>query len=164
MRAIERGVKVHILARPPHTLKKDKLIEGVGGLRIMNDVGAKVHKPKHLRLHGKMMLSHGDRAIIGSINLAPGSFDGRRELAIDVNDEPILRRLEKIAEEDWKHSEPLDLSDKGLMKDLAKRGKEAGAADLVLDVKPPKKPKADGRGAKPERRAAKDRPTKCAKG
>ena|SRR5215471_8576809 len=164
VRAIERGVKVHILARPPHTLKKDKLIEGVGGLRIMNDVGAKVHKPKHLRLHGKMMLSHGDRAIIGSINLAPGSFDGRRELAIDVNDEHILRRLEKIAEEDWKHSEPLDLSDKGLMKDLAKRGKEAGAEDLVLDVKPPKKPKADGRAAKPERRAAKDRVTRRTKG
>jgi cardiolipin synthase len=139
VRALERGVKVRILARPPHTLKKDKLIEGVGGLRIMHDVGAKVHKLKHLRLHGKMLLAHGERAIIGSINLAPGSFDGRRELAIDVNDHEILRRLEKIAEHDWEHSEPLDLSDEGLLADLAKRGKEAGAADLVLDVKPPKK-------------------------
>ena len=27
------------------------------------------------------------RAIIGSINLAPGSFDSRRELAIEVDDE-----------------------------------------------------------------------------
>ena len=46
VRAVERGVKVHILARPPHTLKADKLIEGVGGLRIMQDVGAKVHTLK----------------------------------------------------------------------------------------------------------------------
>ena len=46
VRAASRGVKVHIIARPPHTLKTEKLIEGVGGLRIMSDVGAKMHKLK----------------------------------------------------------------------------------------------------------------------
>jgi phosphatidylserine/phosphatidylglycerophosphate/cardiolipin synthase-like enzyme len=79
-------VKVHVLARAPHTLKKDKLIEGVGGLRILQDVGAKVHKPKGLRLHAKMLLADDARAIIGSINLTPGSFDARRELAIETDD------------------------------------------------------------------------------
>src|SRR6201996_7952128 len=44
VRAKERGVKIHVMARPPHTLKKDKLLEGVGGLRILNDVGVSVHK------------------------------------------------------------------------------------------------------------------------
>ena len=34
VRAVTRGVKVHILAKPPHSLKPDKLIEGFGGLRI----------------------------------------------------------------------------------------------------------------------------------
>ena len=47
MRAARRGVKVHILARPPHTLKAEQLIEGVGGLRIMQDrarlIGATLH-------------------------------------------------------------------------------------------------------------------------
>ena len=43
-RATERGVRAHIMARPPHTLKHDKLVEGVGGLPIMHDVGAKVHR------------------------------------------------------------------------------------------------------------------------
>ena len=81
---------MHILARPPHTLKKEKLIEGVGGLRIMNDVGAKVHKLKGLRLHGKMLLADGARAIVGSVNLAPGSFDARRELAIEVDDAHVV--------------------------------------------------------------------------
>jgi cardiolipin synthase A/B len=139
VRAVTRGVKVHILARPPHTLKMNKLIEGVGGLRIMQDVGAKVHKLKGLKLHGKMMLADGARAIVGSVNLAPGSFDGRRELAIEVDDAHVIKRLEKVAHHDWENSRLLDLSDAGLMADLEKRHKgdkdeaAAGAADLVLD-------------------------------
>ena len=39
-------MKVHVLARPPHKLKKQKLVEAVGGMRIMDDVGIKVHKLK----------------------------------------------------------------------------------------------------------------------
>ena len=35
VRAHERGVKIHIMARPPHKLKIDKLVEGVSGLRIL---------------------------------------------------------------------------------------------------------------------------------
>jgi phosphatidylserine/phosphatidylglycerophosphate/cardiolipin synthase-like enzyme len=132
VRARESGVKIHVMARPPHTLKKEKLIEGVGGLRIMDDVGIKIHKLKHLKLHGKMLLADGSRAIVGSINLAPGSFDDRRELAIEVHDEEVVDRLHKIARYDWKHSHPLDLSDEGLLADLEKRG-GAGVEELVLD-------------------------------
>ena len=138
VRAAGRGVKVHIIARPPHTLKAEKLIEGVGGLRIMADVGAKVHKLKGLRLHGKMLLADGERAIVGSVNLAPGSFDARRELAIEVDDSHVVGPLEKVAKHDWDHSDSLDLSDEGLMADLEKRGKESSAADLVLDADPKK--------------------------
>jgi cardiolipin synthase A/B len=132
VRAKERGVKVHVMARPPHTLKKEKLIEGVGGLRIMDDVGIKIHKLKHLKLHGKMLLADKARAIVGSINLAPGSFDDRRELAIEVHDEAVVERLQKFAHHDWEHSHPLDLSDEGLMQDLEKRGKE-GVEKLALN-------------------------------
>ena len=96
VRARERGVKVHIMARPPHTLKKDKLIEGVGGLRIMHDVGAKIHKLKGLKLHGKMLLADDKRAIVGSINLAPGSFDARRELAIETDAHHVVNRLLQV--------------------------------------------------------------------
>jgi len=138
VRAAGRGVKVHIVARPPHTLKAEKLIEGVGGLRIMSDVGAKVHKLKGMRLHGKMLLADGARAIVGSVNLAPGSFDARRELAIEVDDAHVVGPLERVAKHDWDHSQALDLTDEGLMADLKKRGKESGAADLVLDAAPAK--------------------------
>jgi phosphatidylserine/phosphatidylglycerophosphate/cardiolipin synthase-like enzyme len=135
VRAASRGVKVHVMARPPHTLKKEKLVEGVGGIRILNDVGVKVHKLKHLRLHAKMLLADGKRAIIGSINLSPGSFDSRRELAIEVNDKHVVKRLHHVARHDWQHSHPLDLSDEGLMADLEKRGRKgAGAEKLALNV------------------------------
>ena len=81
VRAARRGVRVRILAKRPRSLKPDKLIEGVGGLRILQDVGVKVHTLKHLKLHAKMLLADSKRTIVGSINLAPGSFDARRELA-----------------------------------------------------------------------------------
>ena len=133
VRAALRGVKVHIMAKPPHSLKKDKLVEGVGGLRIMDDVGIKIHKLKSLKLHGKMILADNVRAIVGSINLAPGSFDDRRELAIEVHDEDIVERLHKIARHDWENSYPLDLSDEGLFADLENYVK-GSFASLALDV------------------------------
>ena len=130
VRAAIRGVKVHILTKPPHSLKAEKLIEGVGGLRILQDVGAKVHTMKHLKLHAKMMLADGKRAIVGSINLAPGSFDGRRELAIETHDPGTVLRLEETAQRDWDSSHKIDLSDAGLLLDLKKR--ELDPSHLVL--------------------------------
>jgi phosphatidylserine/phosphatidylglycerophosphate/cardiolipin synthase-like enzyme len=129
--AASRGVKVHVMARPPHTLKMEKLVEGVGGLRIMDDVGIKIHKLKYLKLHGKMLLADGCRAIIGSINLTPGSFDHRRELAIEVHDAEVIERLQKIAHYDWENSHTLDLSDQGLLEDLENMA-PAGVEKLVL--------------------------------
>jgi phosphatidylserine/phosphatidylglycerophosphate/cardiolipin synthase-like enzyme len=133
VRASRRGVKVDIIARPPHTLKRDKLVEGVGGLRIMDDVGIKIRKLKHLRLHGKMMLADGVAAMVGSINFAAGSLDGRRELAIEVHDSNVVDRLHEIARSDWEHSHLLDLSDGGLLADLEDRIEGSGAL-LAVDA------------------------------
>src|SRR5206468_11984302 len=99
----------------------EKLVEGVGGLRIMDDMGVKVHKLKHLKLHGKMLLADGVAAIVGSINFAAGSLDGRRELAIEVPDDDVVDRLHHVARHDWEPSHPLDLSDEGLRADLESR-------------------------------------------
>ena len=132
VRANGRGVKVHVLARPPHKLKKEKLVEAVGGMRIMDDVGIKVHKLKGLKLHAKLLFADGVRAIIGSINLAPGSFDSRRELAIEVRDQEVMDRLHSVVHEDWKNSRPLDLTDSGLLADLEDTDKNA-AEDLALE-------------------------------
>jgi len=128
VRARRRGVKVHVMARPPHTLKTEKLIEGVGGLRILDDVGVKVHKVRGLKLHAKLLFADGVRAIIGSINLAPGSFDSRRELAIEVRDEDVVDRIHRVVHHDWENSHPIDLTDEGLMADLGEeRGNEVAS-------------------------------------
>lgn len=133
VRACARGVSVRVMARPPHNLKPDKLIEGVGGLRIMRDVGAKVHRLKRLKLHGKMLLADEERAIIGSINLAPGSFDERRELAIETDAPEVIARLKEVTRRDWDDSRMLDLSDEGVLADLSKRhAQRKGAKQLAL--------------------------------
>ena len=118
VRAARRGVKVSILARRPHTLKRDKLVEGVGGLRILDDTGVKVHQLRSMKLHGKMLLADGVAAIIGSINLAPGSLDSRRELSIEVRNDEVVDRLSAVVRADWEHSRPMDLTDAGLLDDL----------------------------------------------
>lgn len=121
MRASKRGVKVHIMAKAPHSLKADKLIEGVEGLRIMDDVGIKIHTIKNLRLHGKILFGDKNRAVVGSINLTAGSFEERRELAIELNDDDVIDRLHEIIKSDWENSHPMDLSDQGLLDDLKSR-------------------------------------------
>jgi phosphatidylserine/phosphatidylglycerophosphate/cardiolipin synthase-like enzyme len=118
VRARRRGVQVHVMARPPHKLKKEKLSEGVSGLRILEDVGVKIHKLRKVKLHAKLLFADGNRAIVGSINLSPGSFDSRRELAIEVRDRHVIDRIDTIVHHDWENSKPLDLSDEGLLKEL----------------------------------------------
>jgi cardiolipin synthase A/B len=138
VRAKRRGVRVRLLAPPPHSLKEKKVFEGVNGLRLMSDVGVKIHKLKGLHLHGKMLLSDGKRAIVGSINLAPGSFDERRELAIEVSDDPVVERLEHTFRHDWDHSHRIDLSDQGIIKEMESHGRrDYGSLALEPEAKKP---------------------------
>ena len=87
-----------------------------------------------------MLLADGVTAIVGSINLAPGRFDSRRELAIEVRDAAVVDRLHTIVKLDKENSHPLDLSDDGLLSDLADRQEEA-AEKLALTDRSKKKAK-----------------------
>ena len=91
-----------------------------------------MHKLKGLHLHAKMLLADGERAIVGSMNIAPGSFDSRRELAIEVEDKHVVHRLKKTFEADWENSHSLDLSDEGIRKDLEKHGVDAESSLSVI--------------------------------
>jgi phosphatidylserine/phosphatidylglycerophosphate/cardiolipin synthase-like enzyme len=122
VRAVNRGVRVRIMARALHKLKRKKLFEGVSGLRIVHDVGAKVRTLRDLKLHGKIMIADDKRAIVGSINLSPGSFDDRRELAIETSSDHVVKRLLRTAEHDWKRSRKLPLSDRAVQADLTGHG------------------------------------------
>lgn len=121
VRARRRGVHLHVIARPLHKLKREKLAEAASGLRILQDVGAKVHTLKHVKVHGKLLFADAERAIIGSINLSPGSFDSRRELAIETTAGHLMDRIHDILRADWAVSKPMDLSDRGLLEELKKR-------------------------------------------
>lgn len=134
-----RGVKVHVMTLPPHALKEKKLLEGVAGLRLMQESGIKVHKLKGLHLHAKMLLADGERGIVGSMNIAPGSFDSRRELAIEVEDRNVVHRLKKTFETDWENSHSLDLSDEGIRQDLEKHGVHAESSLEVIAPEEKKK-------------------------
>ena len=124
VRAKLRGVKVHVMSRPPHSLKAEKLVEDIGGLQFMHAAGITIRKLKHLKLHAKILLADRRRAIIGSINLSPGSFDKRRELAIEVKDRDVLHRLYKAVRHDWKKSRTLDLTDVAMLAN-SKRAKNS---------------------------------------
>jgi phosphatidylserine/phosphatidylglycerophosphate/cardiolipin synthase-like enzyme len=135
VRSHRRGVKVHLMSLSPHALKGAKLQEGVNALRMMEDVGIKIHKLKGLHLHAKMMLADNERAIVGSMNFSPGSFDQRRELAIEVSNEGIIKRLRHVFEHDWNNSHRMDLTDEGLLKDLEKHGRsDSGSLALYEDT------------------------------
>ena len=134
IRAHRRGVKIHLMSLSPHALKGAKLQEGANALRMMRDVGIKIHKLKGLHLHAKMLLADGERSIVGSMNLSPGSFDQRRELGIEVSNERIIKRLRQVFEHDWENSHRMDLTDEGLLKDLEKHGRsDSGSLALYED-------------------------------
>jgi hypothetical protein len=59
---VERLVRAPIRSRRKSSLK-------VGGLRIRDDVGIKVHMLIHLKLHAEMILAESIRGIVGSIRL-----------------------------------------------------------------------------------------------
>jgi phosphatidylserine/phosphatidylglycerophosphate/cardiolipin synthase-like enzyme len=110
-----------------------------------------------------MLLADGERAIVGSINFSPGSFDSRRELAIEVDDRHVVKALHRIAKHDWEHSHKLDLSDEGLLADLAKRGGAAAAAErLAVEGGKSGRDGKRGKGMGGARRAGKARPKAAA--
>jgi cardiolipin synthase len=137
VRAKMRGVKVHVMTRPSHSLRARKLMEGLGDLRIMNDVGIGVRKMRHLKMHAKVLVADKARAIVGSINLTSASFDDRRELAIALNDSHAVDRLVQIVHDDWDDSRVLDLSDRAVLSDLERHPKNDGLRKVApLAVKP----------------------------
>jgi cardiolipin synthase len=131
VRAKLRGVKVHVMTRPSHSLRARKLVEGIGDLRIMRDVGIGIHKMKHLKLHAKVLLADNSRAVIGSINLTSSSFDERRELAIHLEDPDVVSRLVQVVHDDWQNSHALDLSDSAVVSDLERHPKNGGLARIA---------------------------------
>ncbi|MDX1890191.1 phospholipase D-like domain-containing protein [Mycolicibacterium sp. 050158] len=99
--AIDRGVKVHVLCGGKHGISEWDVLDTFASLRTLRRFGAKVHKQKNLRVHAKLLIVDGERALVGSMNIDRSAFDLRRELGITVDDPAVIARLKAVFDEDW---------------------------------------------------------------
>ena len=99
--AVERGVKVHVLCGGRHGISEGDVLDTFASLRTLRRFGAKVHKQKNLRVHAKLMIVDGERALVGSMNIDRSAFDLRRELGVTVTEPAVVARLKEIFEQDW---------------------------------------------------------------
>jgi len=131
VRAVRRGVVVHLMAHAVHRMDSKEISTDTGSLRMLDDLGVQVRRLKHHRLHANMMLADGARALVGSVNFSPASLDRWRELAIETDDAPVIRALQQVAAHDWSHGRAIDLSEEGLREELQRHGRADDAEHLL---------------------------------
>lgn len=117
---MKKKVKVHAMALPVHSLRDFYRLDGIAGLRLLDDLGIHVHKLHGIHLHAKLILADKHRALLSSFNIYPKCFNERRELGIRFTDPHLISRLVDIFEKDWKNSKHMDLTDEGIQTDLEK--------------------------------------------
>ena len=109
--AVDRGVKVHVLCGGRHGISDWDVLDTFASLRTLRRFGVKVHKQKNLRVHAKLLIADGERALVGSMNIDRSAFDLRRELGIEVDEPAVVARLKGVFDRDWElshHYEPPD--------------------------------------------------------
>jgi cardiolipin synthase A/B len=87
-----KGVEVRILGDAEHGSKPPK--------------GLEYRAVPRFKLHAKLTIVDGKRAVLGSMNMRTESFDKRREVCITLEDVDVLRRLESVFKSDWEQKAP----------------------------------------------------------
>ena len=67
------------------------------------------------KLHAKCTIIDGTRAVIGSMNMRPESFDRRREVCIVVDDVDVINQLNAVFRSDWENKAPTSPSAKTMI-------------------------------------------------
>jgi cardiolipin synthase len=88
-RRVARGVDVRILGK----------LEGK-----WSDAGFDVRPFPGKRLHVRAIIRDGRRAFVGSQSLRKLELDDRREVGIIIRDRPVVRKLQKTFEHDWRET------------------------------------------------------------
>src|SRR5215510_8496353 len=96
-----RGVHVRILCGGKHGLSPWDMHDTFASLRILERCDVKVHRQKHLKVHAKLLLADGKRALVGSMNLDRSAFDLRRELGVTRDDAPDAVSLGQLFDHDF---------------------------------------------------------------
>ena len=106
-----RGVHVKVLCGGKHGISDTDIPDTFSSLRILGRFGVKVHRQKRPKLHAKLLIADGARALIGSMNIDRSAFDLRRELGIIVDDGAVVKRLVEVFERDWDDAHRWDAPD-----------------------------------------------------
>ncbi len=109
--ACARGVTVHYLCGGRHGIENDALIETYSNQRILARAGVKLRKQRHLKLHAKLLLADGKRAMLGSMNIDRDAYDIRRELGIVFDDKAAVTKLGERFAGDWHEAKSYEAPD-----------------------------------------------------
>ncbi|MEM7025063.1 MAG: phospholipase D-like domain-containing protein [Pseudomonadota bacterium] len=101
-----RGVEVRILSGGKHGIDGSDLLDTFSSLRILAQLGIKIRRQRHPKLHTKLMILDRKRAIVGSMNISRTSFDLRRELGIILDRGPTVEQLLRHFKHDWRKAKP----------------------------------------------------------
>jgi len=104
LHAQDRGVRVKVLCGGRHGISDSDILDTFSALRSLRRVGVKVNKQRGLRMHAKLIVADGQRALVGSMNIDRSAFDLRRELGMIVEGADLLRPLARTFHSDWEES------------------------------------------------------------
>jgi phosphatidylserine/phosphatidylglycerophosphate/cardiolipin synthase-like enzyme len=104
LHAQDRGVRVKVLCGGRHGISDSDILDTFSALRALRRAGVKVNKQRGLRMHAKLIVADGQRALVGSMNIDRSAFDLRRELGMIVEGADLLRPLARTFHSDWEES------------------------------------------------------------
>lgn len=107
--ALARGVRVRFLSSGLKGLSEWDIAENSASLRTLMSKGAQVREIKKPKMHAKLVLVDGQRALVGSQNLDKSCFELRRELGVIVEHPLPVASLAQTFEADWAQSKPSSL-------------------------------------------------------
>jgi phosphatidylserine/phosphatidylglycerophosphate/cardiolipin synthase-like enzyme len=93
-----------VLCGGRHGISDSDILDTFSALRALRRVGVKVNKQRGLRMHAKLIVADGQRALVGSMNIDRSAFDLRRELGMIVEGADLLRPLARTFHSDWEES------------------------------------------------------------
>ncbi len=106
-----RGVTVHLLCGGDHGIEDYNLLETFSHQRILARAGVHLRKQRHQKLHAKVLLVDGKRAMVGSMNIDADAYDVRRELGVVLEDKDLVKTLGGIVEADWQEAKKWEAPD-----------------------------------------------------
>ena len=106
-----RGVDLNILCGGKHGISASDMMDTFSALRCLARAGVHIRQQHGLRLHAKLILADGERALVGSQNIDRSAFDLRRELGVVVRDHHAVARLRRRFDADWQEAHHYEAPD-----------------------------------------------------